>query len=301
MSKDSILVTGSSTGLGKETALHLAERGFRVYATVRDVRQAEGLLGAARDRHTDLQVLPMDVTDSTSIRRAIETIVAEAGGIYGVINNAGIGLRGYFEDLAEDEVRQVFEANVFGTMAVTRAVLPHMRAAGRGRIILLSSIGGRIGSLAVSAYCATKFAVEGFGESLYQELAPLGLKVVLIEPGIIKTERWSTNRGIAQGAHNRNSPYYSWFSQAERESDQLVQASTASPADVAAVIYRALTSQRPRLRYMVGRKAKLAVALRRWLPGEAFERLYFGIVMRRVTGRRVTGPASRARSRPAIR
>src|SRR5215831_8263197 len=117
-----------------------------------------------------------------------------------------------------------------------------------------------------------------------QEVATLGLHVVLIEPGIIKTERWSVNRGLAKGASNPNSPYYTWFRQAEKESDQLVRASSATPADVAEVIHEALTVKRPKLRYMVGRKAKLAVALRRWLPGETFERIYFGIVMRRVAG-----------------
>jgi NAD(P)-dependent dehydrogenase (short-subunit alcohol dehydrogenase family) len=263
--------------------LYLAERGFQVYATVRDVSHADSLLAAAHERKIQLRVLPLDVTDKDSIQKTVQTIVAEAGGIYGVINNAGVGLRGYFEDLAEQEIRQVFEANVFGVMAVTKAVLPYMREAGRGRIILISSIGGRIGSLGVSAYCATKFAVEGFGESLFQELAPLGLRVVLIEPGIIKTERWTTNRGTAKGARDQRSPYYAWFCQAEKESDQLVRASKATPADVAAVVHQALTVERPKLRYMIGRKAKLAAALRHWLPGESFERLYFGIVMRRVT------------------
>jgi NAD(P)-dependent dehydrogenase (short-subunit alcohol dehydrogenase family) len=280
---NSVLVTGAATGLGREMALHLADRGFRVYATTRDVRQATELNALAAERNGQLRVLALDVTDPDSITRAVDAIVAESGGIYAVINNAGIGLRGYFEDLTDPEIRQLFDANVFGVMAVTRAVLPHMRAARRGRIVLISSVGGRIGSLGVSAYCATKFAIEGFGESLYQEVAPLGVQVVLIEPGIIKTERWTTNRGLAKNALNPQSPYRQWFEQAEKESDQLVQASTATPADVATVIHAALTAERPKLRYMIGRKAKLAVGLKRWVPGELFERLYFGIIMRRVT------------------
>lgn len=280
---DSILITGAATGLGKEMALYLAERGFRVYGTTRDVRQADDLRAAARERNADLRVLALDVTNPESIDAAVKTIVAESGGIYGVINNAGIGLRGYFEDLTAEEIQKLFDANVFGVMAVTRAVLPYMRQARRGRVILISSVGGRIGSLGVAAYCSTKFAIEGFGESLFQELAPLGIRVVLIEPGIIKTERWSSNRGTAKGAMNPESPYYAWFTQAEKESDQLVKASTAVPADVAAVVHQALTAERPKLRYMIGRKAKLAVALKRFVPGELFERLYFGIIMRRVT------------------
>ena len=289
--KPTILITGAATGLGKETALYLAERGYHVYATMRDVKHSDSLATAALDRKVQLRILPLDVMDADSIQQAVRTIVAESGGIGVVINNAGIGLRGYFEDLEEEEIRQVFDANVLSVMRVTRAVLPHMRQAGAGRILFISSIGGRIGSLGVSAYCATKFAVEGFAESLMQEVAPLGLHVVLIEPGIIKTERWSVNRGLAKGANNPNSPYYAWFRQAEKESDQLVRASSATPADVAEVIHEAVTVKRPKLRYMVGRKAKLAVALRRWLPGETFERIYFGIVMRRVAG--MNRPATR--------
>ena len=241
--RESILITGAATGLGRAMALYLAERGFRVYGTTRDVRQAEELNALARERHVDIRVLPLDVTDRESIHRTVQTIVTESGGIYGLINNAGIGLRGYFEDLSAEEIQQVFDANVFGLMAVTRAVLPYMRQAGRGRIILISSVGGRIGALGVSAYCATKFAVEGFGESLFQELAPLGVKVVLIEPGIIKTERWTTNRGLAKGALNSESPYCDWFRQVEKESDALVRASTATPVDVAAIVHQALTAR----------------------------------------------------------
>jgi NAD(P)-dependent dehydrogenase (short-subunit alcohol dehydrogenase family) len=291
MKNPTILVTGAATGLGKEMALFLAQRGFHVYATMRDVKHSEGLATAALDRKVQLRILPLDVMDMDSIQQAVRTIVAETGAIGAVINNAGIGLRGYFEDLEEEEIRQVFDANVLSVMRVTRAVLPHMREAGAGRILFISSIGGRIGSLGVSAYCATKFAVEGFAESLLLEVAPLGLHVVLIEPGIINTERWSVNRGLARGASNPNSPYYVWFCQAEKESDQLVRTSGTTAADVAEVIHEALTVKRPKLRYMVGRKAKLAVALRRWLPGETFERIYFGIVMRRVAG--VSRPASR--------
>jgi NAD(P)-dependent dehydrogenase (short-subunit alcohol dehydrogenase family) len=185
--------------------------------------------------------------------------------------------------LDSDEIRRMFDANVFGVMEVTRAVLPHMRRSAGGRILLISSVGGRIGSLGVSTYCATKFAIEGFGESLFMELAPLGIKVSLIEPGIIKTERWTMNRGLGARAADPTSPYYAWFMQSEHEADKLVQASTATPADVAAVVHQALISDRPRLRYMVGRKAKVAVALRRWLPGDLFERIYFGAVIRHAT------------------
>jgi NAD(P)-dependent dehydrogenase (short-subunit alcohol dehydrogenase family) len=280
---DSVLITGASTGLGRECALYLAERGFRVYATMRDFDRRDSLEEDARKRSVQLRILRLDVTDGASIDEALKTVLSESGGVYGLINNAAVGLRGYLEDLTDAEIRQVFDANVLGTMALTRAVLPHMRRARRGRILLISSVGGRIGSLSVSAYCASKFALEGFGESLSMEVAPLGVHVSLIEPGIIKTERWSSNRSIAAGALNPQSPYYDWFRQAEREADKLVQSSTTTPADVAATVHRALTVARPRLRYMVGWRARLAVAARRFLPGELFERIYFGLVVRRVT------------------
>lgn len=280
---ESILVTGASTGLGREMALYLAERGFAVYATMRDAAEAGTLLNDPRSRNAKIKVLTLDVTDTASIQAAVDCIVAETGGIYAVINNAGIGLRGYFEDLDLPDIKKMFDANVFGVMDVTRAVLPHMRKAKRGRILLISSVGGKIGSLGVSTYCSSKFALEGFGESLFMELAPLGIRVSLIEPGIIKTERWTINRGVAARATNPSSPYYNWFMQSEHEAEKLVQASTATPADVAAVVHQALVAEQPKLRYMIGRKAKLAVALRRWLPGDLFERIYFGTVMRRAT------------------
>jgi NAD(P)-dependent dehydrogenase (short-subunit alcohol dehydrogenase family) len=297
MTGESILVTGASTGLGKEMALYLAERGFKVYATVRNMTGCDSLYNAAEIRNVELKVMALDVTKKTSIQDAIESIVTESGAIYGVINNAGVGLRGYFEDLDDEEIRRMFDANVFGAMGVTRAVLPHMRRAKRGRIILISSVGGRIGSLGVSAYCSTKFALEGFGESLFMELAPLGIRVSLVEPGIIRTERWSVNRGIAARAGDPRSPYYAWFWRSEQEADKLVRASTATPVDVAAVVHQALIAERPRLRYMVGRKAKLAVALRRWLPGDLFERIYFGTVIRRVTQHNDAGGSARSAAR----
>jgi NAD(P)-dependent dehydrogenase (short-subunit alcohol dehydrogenase family) len=281
---DSILVTGASTGLGLETAVYLAGQGFEVYASMRDMARRTPLDDAVARRNAALHVLQLDVTDEASIDRAVRTVVERSGGIYGLVNNAGIGLRGYFEDLSQEEIRRVFEVNVFGTMAVTRAVLPYMRAARRGRIVIISSVGGRIGSLAVSAYCATKFAQEGFGESLAQEVVPFGVYVSLVEPAIIKTERWGSRRGVARGALDPKSPYYAWFYASERLADRLVETSPTKPVDVAKVVQTALTVRRPRLRYIAGRRAGLVVALRHYLPGEIFERLYFGEAVRQVTG-----------------
>ena len=281
--KDAVLITGASSGIGLEMAVYLAERGFQVYATMRNLDRRARLEAEAARRRVHLEVLELDVTDEASIQAAVNTILDRSGGIYGLINNAGIALRGYFEDLSDAEIRQVFETNVFGTMAVTRAVLPHMRRARRGRIVIITSIGGRIGSASVSAYCASKFALEGFGESLAQELAPLGIQVTLVEPAIIKTEVWGSNRRIAEKAQDPSSPYYAWFCEAERLADKLVSSSPTKPVDVARTVHHILTVRRPRLRYVVGRRANLVLTLRRYLPGELFERLYFGEAVRRVT------------------
>jgi NAD(P)-dependent dehydrogenase (short-subunit alcohol dehydrogenase family) len=281
---DSVLVTGSSTGFGKAIALHLAEQGFQVYASMRDLSRRAALEQAASERGLRLRVLRLDVTDSASIAEAVQTVVEESGGIYGLVNNAGLILRGYFEDLDEAEIRQLFDTNLFGTMAVTRAVLPHMRVAGRGRVIIITSVAGKIGSPSGSAYSASRFAQEGFAESLWQELAPLGVRVVLVEPGITKTESWTVDRGAGARARNPASPYYQWFCRAEQLFDRVMQRSPNQPLDVARAIHVALAAPRPQLRYMVARRARLVTGLRRYIPGELFDRWYFTTVMRQVTG-----------------
>jgi len=296
---DTVLVTGSSTGLGLETALHLAGRGFRVFASLRDLEHRPAVLEAAEQRGVALEVVQLDVTDRGSIDSAVSSVIAASGGVFGLVNNAGIGLRGCFEDLNDAEIRQVFEANVFGTMAVTRRVLPSMRAAGRGRIITITSVGGRIATFGLSAYCSTKFAQEGFGEALALEVAPFGIQSILIEPGIIKTSRWTVNRGTAANALNPESPYYAMFRRHEELADRFVETRKTRPEHVAKAVYRALTARRPRMRYVVGRPASVVVALRGLLPDGLFERVYFGALLRHLKGGKgvaVAEPTASARA-----
>ena len=290
--RDSVLVTGGAGSLGLETALTLAARGFRVFAGVRDPAQQAGIRDAARQRGVAIETVELDVVEEPSIAAAVGKIVQTSGSLYGVVNNAGIHLRGYFEDLEEAEIRRVFEVNVFGAMRVTRHALPHLRGARRGRIVIMSSIAGRLGSMGLTAYVASKFALEGFAESLALEVEPLGIRVAIIEPGIVRTDIWGKNRRVAARALDPG-PYHEWFQRVEREADKLVRSSRLTPADVAAGVTRALTDRAPRLRYVIGHRASLVVALRRHLPGELFEHLYFGEVLRRVTGRR--GLAGRSR------
>lgn len=278
-----VLVTGTSSGLGLETAVHLAECGFRVYATMRCLERRSALDAEAARRSVRMEVLELDVTRQDQIDAAVTGVLGSAGRIDALINNAGIVLRGCFEDLDESEIRSVFDTDLFGAMALTRAVLPCMRAARQGRIVLVTSVGGRIGGFGVSAYCAAKFAAEGFGESLAQELLPFGIRVSMVAPAIIKTPCWSNNRGVSRRALEPSSAYRSWFQNSERLADRMVESSPATPADVGRAIQHALTSPRPRLRYVVGRRAALALALRKYLPEGVFERLYFGEIRRRVT------------------
>lgn len=279
---DAVIVTGSGTGLGRETALALAATGFRVFATIRNPDQREALLDAAAQRRVSLEVVLLDLTDRAGIETAVTTVLDRAGGVYGLVNNGGIGLRGCLEDCSEQEIRDVFETNVFGTIAVTKAVLPHMRAAGCGRIVTVTSVGGRVPGFGVTTYCASKFAQEGLGEGLALEVAPFGIQSVIVEPGMIDTTRWGRHRGTAAGATDATSPYHRLFWASEAIADAIVRRSPTRPDDVAAAIQRALTADRPRMRYVVGRGASLVITLRRYLPARTFERLYYGGQLRRL-------------------
>jgi len=281
--REGVLVTGAGTGFGLATSLRLAARGFEVFATIPEPGQEEGVQAAAAEAGVRLQVLRLDVTDGASAASAVASAAGRPGGLYAVVNNAGLGLRGFFEDLADEEIRRLFDVNVFGAMAVTRAALPHLRAARRGRIVFVSSAGGRIGAMSLSGYCAAKFALEGLAESLALEVVPFGISVSLVEPGLVMTPHFTVNRGRAHAALDPARPYYRWFVRHEAMVDEVLRARRIVPEDVARTIEQALTARRPRLRYVVGRGARLMVALKRCLPDELFARLYRAQVLRRVT------------------
>jgi NAD(P)-dependent dehydrogenase (short-subunit alcohol dehydrogenase family) len=284
-SNRSVIVSGASRGLGLETALTLAASGFDVWAGYRDEAHRAPMLSAAQERGVTITPLALDVSSRDSANRAVAQVVEAAGGVYAIVNNAAVTLRGYFEDLGDEEIRRLLDVNLLGPMNVTRAALPFMRTAGRGRVVMMSSVAGRIGSMTLTAYVASKFGLEGFSESLALELEPLGIQVVIIEPGIVDSGIWHEGRRIAEGARDTSSPYREWLVKAEAQADALVRTSRLRPADVAATVLTAVSTPRPRLRYTVGRRASLVMSLRRHLPGELFERVYFGEVMRRVTGR----------------
>jgi len=288
---DAVLVTGSSTGLGLATSLELAAAGFKVYAAVRSAASRDAVLAAAGRRGVTLQVPELDITDFAGLQAAVQAVVDDAGGLYALVNNAGIGLRGPVEDCSPEEIERLFETNVLGTIAVTKAVLPHLRAAGAGRIVTFTSVGGRVPGYGVSVYCSSKFAQEGFAEGISQELAPLGIQSIIVEPGIIKTERWGAHRGAAAGASDPSSPHHARFVASEAVADKLVERSPTTPQDVARTVVEAVTADKPRLRYVVGRGARVVIFLRRHLPERLFERLYYGGHLRRLERRTAGGTA----------
>jgi NAD(P)-dependent dehydrogenase (short-subunit alcohol dehydrogenase family) len=278
-----VLLTGASSGLGLETAVLLAKRGFRVAGTMRDPAKRAELDRAASAAGVTVDVVPMDLNDAESIHGAVEETIAKYGPIDALVNNAGYQIRGFFEDTSAAEIRRVFETNVFGTMEVTRAVLPHMRTRRQGRIVFVTSIAGRIGSLGLGPYSATKFALEGFGETLALEVAPFGISVSLVEPGVISTPFWSGGMLVAAGAKDPASPNRAFFAESERMAEWAVKSSPIKPADVAQAVYRALSSARPMRRYLVGTRPKALMLVRRLVPAEMFERIYSKAVVGQIT------------------
>jgi NAD(P)-dependent dehydrogenase (short-subunit alcohol dehydrogenase family) len=260
---------------------------MKVYATVPFETDIPEVEAAAKARGVSPRVLALDVTNSESIDRAVSTVIEESGGIYGLVNNAGLGLRGCFEDISDAEMRQIFDVNLFGAMAVTRRVLPSMLDARRGRIVHITSVGGRIASFGLSGYCSTKFALEGFGEALALEVGPFGVRSIMVEPGIISTPHWTVNRGTAKHALDPTSRFSAMFGRHEAIADWRTAHSRITVTHVARVIHQAMTSSNPRMRYVVGLPASIMVLGRRYLPERLFEALYFGLLLRRVTGGKV--------------
>src|SRR5215212_5649939 len=200
------VVTGSSSGIGFETSLMLARNGFQTYATMRDPEKGENIKSIATKENLPIHIEQLDVTDNKSVTNAIQAIVSKADRIDVLVNNAGYALTGAFEDLAIEEIKAQYETNLFGVIRTTQAVLPIMRKQKSGTIVNISSGAGRFGYAGGSAYVSTKFAVEGLSESMAYELEPFGIKVILIEPGVIRTN-FANGIVIAKKSQNPNSPY----------------------------------------------------------------------------------------------
>lgn len=275
--KKSVLITGASSGIGRATAFYFHQKGWQVIATMRsperetELNQLDGVLCVA-----------LDVTKPASIASAISAGVEKFGRLDAVINNAGYGLSGVFEAITPEQIRRQFDTNVFGLMDVCRAVLPQLRKQRAGVLINVASMGGRLTFPLYSIYHASKWAVEGFTESLHYELAPLGIRVKIIEPGAIKTDFGSRSADFAgTGDRPELGDYTNWV--------QNVLANTSKAADqgataevVAAAIFKAATDGATRLRYTVGLDANGLLWVRRFFGEGAF----FGIVRSLLTKRK---------------
>lgn len=276
-----ILVTGSSSGIGQATALHLAEQGIRVFAGIRDPQDGESLRGRASSNGSVYPVV-LDVRDQQSIGRALDEVSDVVGreGLAGLVNDAGEGFPGPLEIIGLDQLREQLEVNVVGQVAVTQAALPLLRLA-RGRIVFVGSIGGKVAVQFAGPYHASKFAIEAIGDSWRQELAPDGIAVVIVEPGPISTGIWGKGQERIDELLTRTP-------QVDRYRDRLLEVRSSlqsaddkggSPQDVAEVIAKALTTSSPSTRYVVGAPAKLASALKPWVPDRIYD-----VVARRTAG-----------------
>lgn len=238
-----VLITGCSTGIGRDFAWRLAGSGYTVVATARRTETLSGLQAASK--------LPLDVTQPESVDEAVEDTLRRFGRIDVLVNNAGYALPGALEEISDEQLQRLFDVNVFGAMRTIRAVVPHMRRQGAGRIINVSSIGGRLVVPANGAYSATKFALEALSDALRFELALFGIRVVLIEPGGIKTHFADTAQSHAQGIFSDpDSPYRALY-QRSRQVTAAMRRQEPGPEVVSRVIQQAIEARRPKARYLV--------------------------------------------------
>ncbi len=267
------VVTGSSSGIGLATSLALAKNGYLTYATMRNLAKRDTIQLIAEKQHLPIRTVQLDVTDENSVENAIQSILSESGRIDLLVNNAGYGLTGAFEDIGMDEIKSLFETNVFGVIRVTQATLPIMRKQGSGRIINISSGAGRIGYPGGSAYVSSKFALEGLSESMAFEVEQFGIKTVLVEPGFIRTN-FAENIVTAKKAQNPNSPYSQIMMQMKSSSQRRRMIENAPDADlVASVIVEAATAKEPNLRYLAGKDVEQMVAAKKGMSDEEFQKM----------------------------
>jgi NAD(P)-dependent dehydrogenase (short-subunit alcohol dehydrogenase family) len=267
------LITGSSSGFGLLTTLELAKRGYKVVATMRDTTRRGKLdeaLGAAGLKDS-VDVRRLDITDQGTLFATITQIIQYHKRIDVLVNNAGFAMAGFAEDMRYTEIRQQFETNFFGHVSVTKSVLPVMRAQKSGHIIMVSSISGLVAQPVVSTYSASKFALEGWSEALRIETHSLGVRVVLVEPGAFATDIWDRNVKVGAFALDPKSPNHE---RGGRYSEFVkTKVTKADPKIVSTLIGDIADDPNPRLRYVVGRDAKMQLWLKRLLPWKRYEKV----------------------------
>jgi NAD(P)-dependent dehydrogenase (short-subunit alcohol dehydrogenase family) len=265
------VVTGSSSGIGNETSLLLARNQITTYATMRNVSKGDGLREIASKERIPLNVAQLDVNDDSSVNSAIDNIIKENGRIDILVNNAGYSLFGSVEESSLEEIKQQFETNIFGLIRTTKAVIPTMRKQGNGTIINVSSAGGIIGLMPfLTAYHATKFAAEGFTESLRQELADFNINIILIEPGSISSNMVNNIKN-AKGYDPNKSPYAKLVQQVFQGYESISGSYSSQPSKVAHTILDVINSSDPELRNPVGKDAESIFKARSRLSDKELE------------------------------
>ena len=265
------IVTGSSSGIGFETSVLLARNGFHTYAAVRNLDKSQSLIDIAKKDGLSIQVIELDVSNDKSVKDAINKVLSENKRIDVVVNNAGYALVGSFEDLSMDEIKSQFETNFFGVIRVIQAILPTMRNQRNGRIVNVSSMGGRIAIPLDPAYHGTKFALEGLSESLQYELEQFGIKIIIIEPGAIKSNFFN-NLKMASKAQRPDSPYTQMMQKLNAGFSFILE-NAPHPVEVAKVILAAVSSEDPQLRYTVGDDAAMILQAKRTMSDTEFRNL----------------------------
>ena len=275
-----VLITGCSSGFGLLTAVRLASHSHIVWATMRDLTKKQPLEDALAKRNAQAIIRELDVTKNSTIKNVVEEIQKTHGRIDVLINNAGYGIAGFFEDLTDDEIRSQMEANFFGVQNVCREVIPLMRQRAQGKIINISSIAGQVASPCLGAYNASKWALEAFSESLYFELSLFGISVVLVEPGSYPTNIFTQNAHYAKGFDNAQSPYFSVSQKLKNIAQGSIRKLQNDPDDVARLIENIINRSRPRLRYISDFSSAFRVFAQKILPppltAYIFRRIVYG-------------------------
>ena len=262
------VVTGSSSGIGFETSVLLAKNGFRTFATVRNPDKAKAIRNISEKGELPIRVVELDVNSDKSVNDAIDRIKDESKRIDVLVNNAGYSLIGALEDLSMEEIKAQFETNLFGAIRVMKAVLPIMRKQQGGTVVNVSSMAGRVGFPLFPAYNGTKYALEGVSESLRLETDSLGIKIILIEPGTIKSN-FASNAIVGQKAAEPSSPYASLVETFQKATAHFIDQGTP-PEEVAKVILKSVTIDNPDLTYLVGNDAIQMMEARKGMSDQEF-------------------------------
>jgi short-subunit dehydrogenase len=265
--KKTVLVTGCSSGIGYATCLVFARNNFATYGSVRDLSKAGRIQEITNKEKLPLKIIRLDVNEDESIRIAIQKIISDSGGIDILINNAGYGMFGPIEEISIKEIKEQFETNFFGTIRLIKAIVPIMRKQRNGTIVNISSMVGRFGVPLNAAYVSSKFALEGLSESISFELDEFGIKVILVEPGVIQTDFF---QNLKIKGNDTKSPYYKLMDKRIAFLKAAMKNSVSSSDQVANTILHAVNSRDPDMRYIIGNDATNSIHMRNSLSDREF-------------------------------